>query len=60
MERLNLVTHCLQRQGFVSGVALEYLPPVTVARLLIKDKYLELMFGDVGQAPNQSLDVQNC
>ena len=26
---------CSQRQGFVSGVALEFLPPVTNARLLI-------------------------
>jgi len=31
-------------------VALEFLPPVTAARLFTKDKYLEPMFGDVGQA----------
>ena len=34
----------------MSGVALEFLPPVTAARFFDKDKYLELMFGDVGQA----------
>jgi len=34
----------------VSGVALEFLPPVTAARLFTKDKCLEPMFGDVGQA----------
>ena len=31
-------------------MALEFLPPVTTARLFVKDKYLEPMFGDVGQA----------
>jgi len=31
-------------------VALEFLPPVTAARHFDKDKYLEPMFGDVGQA----------
>ena len=40
----------VQRQGFVSGVALEFLPPVTAAQLFDKDKYLEPMFGDAGQA----------
>ena len=39
-----------QRQGFVSGVALEFRPPVTAARLFDKDKCLDQMFGDVGQA----------
>ena len=34
----------------MSGVALEFRPPVTAARLCTKDKYLEPMFGDVGQA----------
>ena len=36
--------------GLCAGVALEFLPPVTAARLFDKDKYLEPMFGDVGQA----------
>jgi len=36
--------------GLCAGVALEFLPPVTDARLFDKDKYLEPMFGDVGQA----------
>ena len=40
----------MQRQGFVSGVALVFRPPVTAARLFDKDKYLEPMFGDVGPA----------
>ena len=31
-------------------MALEFLPPVTAARLFAKDKYLEPMFGDAGQA----------
>ena len=31
-------------------MALEFLPPVTAARLFTKDKYLEPIFGDVGQA----------
>ena len=34
----------------MSGVALEFLPPVTAARLFNKDKCLEPMFGDVGHA----------
>ena len=46
--------------GLCAGVALEFRPPVTAARLFIKDKYLEPMFGDVGQALNQSPDMQNC
>ena len=45
--------------GLCTGVALEFLPPVTAARLFVKDKYLEPMFGDVGK-PNQSSDMQNC
>ena len=36
--------------GLCAGVALEFRPPVTAARLFAKDKYLEPMFGDVGQA----------
>ena len=36
--------------GLCAGVALEFLPPVTATRLFTKDKYLEPMFGDVGQA----------
>ena len=36
--------------GLCAGVALEFLPPVTAARLFDKDKYLKLMFSDVGQA----------
>ena len=35
--------------GLCAGVALEFLPPVTAARLFAKDKCLEPMFGDVGQ-----------
>jgi len=34
----------------VSGVALEFRQPVTAAQLFNKDKCLEPMFGDVGQA----------
>ena len=34
----------------MSGVALEFRPPETTARLFAKDKCLEPMFGDVGQA----------
>ena len=34
----------------MSGGALEFRPTVTAARLFAKDKYLEPMFGDVGQA----------
>ena len=36
--------------GLCAGVALVFRPPVTAARLCTKDKYLEPMFGDVGQA----------
>ena len=36
--------------GLCAGVALEFLPPQTAALLFTKDKYLEPMFGDVGQA----------
>ena len=42
------MTH--NEQGFVSGVALEFRPPGTAAWLFDKDKCLEPMFGDVGQA----------
>ena len=31
-------------------MALEFLSPETTARLFAKDKYLEPMFGDIGQA----------
>ena len=31
-------------------MALEFRPPETAARLFAKDKYLEPMFGDAGQA----------
>ena len=46
--------------GLCAGVVLEFFPPVTAAQHFTKDKYLEPMFGDVGQASNQSLDMQNC
>ena len=36
--------------GLCAGVALEFRPPVTAARLFDKDKYLEPMFSDVCQA----------
>ena len=36
--------------GLCAGVALEFRPPVTAALLFAKDKCLEPMFGDVGQA----------
>ena len=36
--------------GLCAGVALEFRPHVTAARLFAKDKCLEPMFGDVGQA----------
>ena len=36
--------------GLCAGVALEFRQPVTAARLFNKDKCLEPMFGDVGQA----------
>jgi len=37
-------------KGLCAGVTLEFLPPVTAARLCTKDKCFEPMFGDVGQA----------
>ena len=43
------ITHN-ERTGIAAGVELKFLPPVTAARLCTKDKYLEQMFGDVGQA----------
>jgi len=36
--------------GLCAGVALEFRPPVTTARLFAKDIYLEPMFGDAFQA----------
>ena len=36
--------------GLCAGVALEFLPPETTARLFAKDKCLGPMFGDVRQA----------
>ena len=42
--------HWLVTTGLCAGVALEFRPPVTAARFFDKDKYLEPMFGDVGQA----------
>ena len=36
--------------GLCAGVALEFRPPETTARLFDKDKCLEPMFGDAGQA----------
>jgi len=36
--------------GLCAGVALEFLPPETAARLFAKVRYLKQMFGDVGQA----------
>ena len=36
--------------GLCAGVALEFRPPETAARLFAKDKYYEPMFGDVSQA----------
>ena len=36
--------------GLCAGVALEFRPPETDARLFAKDKCLEPMFGDAGQA----------
>jgi len=35
--------------GLCAGVALEFLPPETTARLFVKDKCLEPMFRDAGQ-----------
>ena len=43
-QKLRLTT------GLCAGVALEFRLPVTAARLCTKDKCLEPMFGDVGQA----------
>ena len=40
----------LPTTGLCAGVVLEFLPPVTAARLFAKDKCLKSMFGDVGQA----------
>ena len=39
----------LLTNGLCAGLALEFRPPVTTAWLFNKDKYLELMLGDVGQ-----------
>ena len=36
--------------GLCAGVALVFRPPVTTAWLFDKDKCLESMFGDIGQA----------
>ena len=36
--------------GLCAGVALEFRPPETAARLFDKDKYFEPMLGDVDQA----------
>ena len=36
--------------GLCAGVALEFLPPETAARFFDKDKCLEPMLSDVGQA----------
>ena len=47
---LESATGFLTTLGLCAGVALEFRPPVTAARLFAKDKYLEPMFGDVGQA----------
>ena len=46
----DLIANDAQRTGIAAGVALEFRPPVTAAQLCNKDKYLELMFGDVGHA----------
>ena len=43
-------TALLATLGLCAGVALVFLPPVTAARLFAKDKCLEPMFGDDGQA----------
>ena len=40
--------------GLWAGAALEFRPPVNAARLFAKDKYLEPMFGDVGQAQTKA------
>ena len=40
--------------GLCAGVALEFLPPVNRCPAFDKDKYLEPMFGDVGQAQIKS------
>ena len=47
---LKVVLKCHITLGLCAGVALEFRPPVTDARLCTKDKYLEPMFGDAGQA----------
>ena len=39
-----------QTLGLCAGVALEFRPPQTTARFFTKDKCLEPMFSDVGQA----------
>ena len=49
-----LPQHYRQRRGFVSGVALEFRPPGTAARLFAKDKYLEPMFSDVSLARTEA------
>ena len=49
-QELRLQKKLLPTTGLCAGVALEFLPPETAAWLLDKDKYLEPMFGDVGQA----------
>ena len=40
--------------GLCAGVALEFRPPVTAARLCTKDKYLKPMFGDTCQAQTKA------
>ena len=45
-----LIWPLLPTLGLCAGVALEFRPPVTDARLFAKVKYLEPIFGDVGQA----------
>ena len=44
------IINFLPTLGLCADVALEFLPPVTNARLFTKDKYLEPMFGDVSPA----------
>ena len=44
------MAHSLPLTLGLAEVALEFLQPVTAARLFTKDKYLEPMSGDVGQA----------
>ena len=54
MPKTLVILKCLTKwratTGLCAGVALEFPPPVTAARLFTKNKYLELMFSDVGQA----------